>query len=96
MNDLSRPVAPKPRVSDPTSSTFELRSLALLRRYQRRRSEEITVVHGLTHGLHELFRARARPLVPLRNIGMNLVASMPVVTHFLARYAMGHTEEYTS
>jgi hypothetical protein len=35
MNDLSRPVAPKPRVSDPTSSTFELRSLALLRRYQR-------------------------------------------------------------
>lgn len=38
MNDLLRPVAPKPRVSDPTSNTFELRSLALLRRYQRAHS----------------------------------------------------------
>lgn len=82
----ARHVASPPDCGDPR----------LLRRYERRRSEEVTVVHGLTHGLHELFRARARPLVPLRNLGMNLVARMPVVTHFLARYAMGHTEEYKS
>lgn len=34
MHDRSRPVAPKPRVSDFTSTTFEQHSLALLRRYQ--------------------------------------------------------------
>lgn len=35
MHDLSHPFAPKPRVSDVTTTPFELRSLALLRRYQR-------------------------------------------------------------
>lgn len=44
MHDRSRLVAPKPRVSDFTSTAFELRSLALLRRYQSARTTRRQVV----------------------------------------------------
>lgn len=71
-----------PRQADPGE-------LAVLRRFERARAEEILALQVATHGLHRLFAARSAPLTWLRNVGMNLTRHTAVVRNALARYAMG-------
>jgi ubiquinone biosynthesis UbiH/UbiF/VisC/COQ6 family hydroxylase len=61
----------------------------LLARYQRVRREETVLVQNTTDALRRLFRARLPGLKPLRNIGMNLSDSLPVIKALLVRYALG-------
>jgi len=60
-----------------------------LRRYERTRSEEVFALQSATHGLQRLFLPHAAPLALLRNAGLNLVNTLPVVRDALVRYALG-------
>ncbi len=61
----------------------------LLRAYERTRIEEVVALQSLTHGLQRLFLPRAAPLSLLRNAGLNLVNTLPIVRDALVRYALG-------
>ncbi len=61
----------------------------LLRRYQRERREETVLMQTTTHALHQLFRETLPGIKPLRNLGMNLTNSLPIVKNLLVRYALG-------
>jgi 2-polyprenylphenol 6-hydroxylase len=62
--------------------------LALLRRYERARLEDVVALQGVTDGLHRLFGHRAPAIATLRNFGMNLTNALPVVKDTLVRYAL--------
>ena len=61
----------------------------LLRSYQRARREETLLLQSTTHTLHQLFREKLPGLKPLRNIGLTLTNSLPIVKNLLVRYAIG-------
>jgi ubiquinone biosynthesis UbiH/UbiF/VisC/COQ6 family hydroxylase len=62
--------------------------LALLRRYERARKEEVVTLQTVTDTLHDLFRPATGPLVRIRNFGLNLTNALPVVKDLLVRYAL--------
>jgi ubiquinone biosynthesis UbiH/UbiF/VisC/COQ6 family hydroxylase len=62
--------------------------LALLRGYERARKEEIVTLQTVTDSLHDLFGPASGPLAKLRNIGLNLTNTLPVVKNLLVRYAL--------
>ena len=62
--------------------------LSLLRRYERARKEEVVTLQTLTDSLHDLFGPSADSLKRLRNLGLNLTNSLPVVKDLLVRYAL--------
>jgi len=66
-----------------------LGDLRLLRRYERKRAEEVNALQLTTHALHELFRPAWPALSWLRNTGLNLTQGMPVIRNALVRYALG-------
>lgn len=61
----------------------------VLRRYERKRAEEVNALQLTTHALHELFRPEWPALSWLRNTGLNLTQRMPVLRNALVRYALG-------
>jgi 2-polyprenyl-6-methoxyphenol hydroxylase-like FAD-dependent oxidoreductase len=61
---------------------------SLLRRYERARKEEVVTLQTLTDSLHDLFGPSADSLKRLRNLGLNLTNSLPVVKDLLVRYAL--------
>ncbi len=61
---------------------------SLLRGFERTRKEEVVMLQTVTDGLQRLFGLRDGPLVSLRNIGLNLTNSLPVVKDALVRYAL--------
>lgn len=61
----------------------------LLRRYQRARREETVLLQYTTHTLRQIFREKLPGLKPLRNLGLNVTNSLPVVKNVLVRYALG-------
>jgi len=61
----------------------------LLRRYERARAEDILALRWVTDGLFRLFGADHRLAARIRNFGLNLTNSNPVVKTLLARRAMG-------
>jgi len=61
----------------------------LLRRYERARAEDILALRWVTDGLFRLFDANHRVAARIRNFGLNLTNSNPVVKTLLARRAMG-------
>jgi ubiquinone biosynthesis UbiH/UbiF/VisC/COQ6 family hydroxylase len=63
-------------------------SLAL-RRYERARAEDILALRWVTDGLFRLFDADHRVAARIRNFGLNLTNSNPVIKTLLARHAMG-------
>jgi len=67
----------------------DLGSERLLSRYQRARREETLLMQYTTDTLRRLFRERLPGLKPLRNIGMNLVNTVPLLKNLLVRYALG-------
>ena len=60
-----------------------------LRRYERARIEEVVALQSATHGLQRLFQPQNAALTMLRNSGLNLTNSVPVVRDALVRYALG-------
>lgn len=60
-----------------------------LRRYARARAEEVALLQWTTHGLQRLFRPRHPALSLVRNLGLNLTDSLPVLRNMLVRYALG-------
>lgn len=60
-----------------------------LRRHERARAEEVALLQWTTHGLQRLFRPQHPALSVLRNLGLNLTGSLPVVRNMLVRYALG-------
>ena len=72
-----------------TPAWQDIGSERLLRRYQRARREETVLVQNATHALHGLFREKLPGLKPLRNLGLNLINTLPVVKNVLVRYALG-------
>lgn len=63
--------------------------LAVLRRYERARKEEVLLLQTATDTLRRLFRSELPGARPLRNIGMNLTNRLPLLKNTLARYALG-------
>ncbi|MFZ2628795.1 MAG: UbiH/UbiF family hydroxylase [Rugosibacter sp.] len=62
--------------------------LALLRRFERSRKEQVVMLQTVTDGLQRLFGSRGGPLAGLRNLGLNLTNHLPVVKDILVRYAL--------
>ncbi|MFT3734632.1 MAG: UbiH/UbiF family hydroxylase [Rhodocyclaceae bacterium] len=63
--------------------------LSVLRQYERARVEEVAMLQGVTHGLHQLFGSQSAPLAWLRNAGMSLTGRLPFVRAAMTRYAAG-------
>jgi ubiquinone biosynthesis UbiH/UbiF/VisC/COQ6 family hydroxylase len=61
----------------------------LLRRYERARAEDILALRWVTDGLSRMFGADHRMVARIRNFGLNLTNSSPVIKTLLARRAMG-------
>lgn len=78
---LARVLAGKPEPMD-------CGDLALLRRYERARKEEVLALQGVTDSLHRLFSPDWAPLSLLRNAGLNLTNRLPVLKDVLIRYAL--------
>ena len=64
-------------------------ALALLRRYERARREDILVMTAATHGLQRLFNQAGTPLAWVRNLGLNLTDRLPPLKSLLVRRALG-------
>jgi ubiquinone biosynthesis UbiH/UbiF/VisC/COQ6 family hydroxylase len=62
--------------------------IAVLRGYARSRAEEPFLLQYATHGLNRLFGTRLPFVSQLRNVGLNLIARLPVVSNALVRYAI--------
>ncbi|MCF8179465.1 MAG: UbiH/UbiF family hydroxylase [Sulfuritalea sp.] len=62
--------------------------LGLLRGYERARKEEVVTLQTVTDSLHDLFQPAGARLTRLRNIGLNLSNTLPVVKDLLVRYAL--------
>lgn len=60
----------------------------LLRRFERARAEDILAMRLLTDGLQRLFGSQSSSIARLRNLGLNLTDSLPVLKGMLARRAM--------
>ncbi len=61
---------------------------ALLRGYERARKEDVVTLQTMTDSLHDLFGPSAGSLTRLRNFGLNLTNTLPVVKSLLVRYAL--------
>jgi ubiquinone biosynthesis UbiH/UbiF/VisC/COQ6 family hydroxylase len=66
----------------------ECGDLALLRRYERARKEKVVALQTVTDSLHDLFGPAAGSLTRLRNFGLNLTNTLPVIKDLLVRYAL--------
>lgn len=64
-------------------------SRALLRRYERARSEDVLAMTAATHGLQRLFNNSVLPLAWLRNLGLNLTDRLLPLKALLVRRALG-------
>jgi 2-polyprenylphenol 6-hydroxylase len=60
----------------------------LLRRYERSRAEPILAMEAVVEGLFRLFGAENAAVAKLRNTGLNLADSLPVLKNILMRQAM--------
>ncbi len=63
--------------------------LRVLRRYERWRRSENSLVMGVTDGLKRLFGAKDMTVAGLRRAGLSLVAGQPALRRTLARRALG-------
>ncbi|MEC5398068.1 UbiH/UbiF family hydroxylase [Uliginosibacterium sp. H1] len=63
--------------------------VAVLRRYVRKRAEEVMLVQTVTDGMQKLFEQDMAPLGVLRNLGMSVAGRLPVLRAAMVRYAAG-------
>ena len=62
--------------------------VALLRRYERARKEDVLSMQLATDGLQKLFASRAVWLSHTRNLGMRIVESQPFIKNLLVKHAV--------
>ncbi len=62
--------------------------LSLLRRYQRTRREDVSAMIAVTDGLQRLFSSRSPGVATLRNLGLSLTGSVPMIRRALAQHAL--------
>ena len=62
--------------------------VALLRRYERARKEDVLSMQLATDGLQKLFASRAVWLSRTRNLGMRIVESQPFIKNLLVKHAV--------
>jgi ubiquinone biosynthesis UbiH/UbiF/VisC/COQ6 family hydroxylase len=62
--------------------------IALLRQYERERSEDILAMRAAVHGLHSLFGAASPVARAMRNSGLNFADRIPVLKNALLRHAL--------
>jgi ubiquinone biosynthesis UbiH/UbiF/VisC/COQ6 family hydroxylase len=62
--------------------------IRLLRRYERARAEDILALAWVTDGLQKLFAAPGGAAAKLRNAGLNLTNTLPVLKNLLIRRAL--------
>jgi len=62
--------------------------LSLLRRYERKRKEDIYTMQATTYGLKYLFNNDVSPLRSLRNVGMDLTNRITPLKKMLMRHAL--------
>jgi 2-polyprenyl-6-methoxyphenol hydroxylase-like FAD-dependent oxidoreductase len=62
---------------------------SVLRSFERKRAEDILAMRWVTDGLHWLFGVKHPVAARLRNAGLNLTNSIPVIKTLLARRAIG-------
>ncbi|MES2562783.1 MAG: UbiH/UbiF family hydroxylase [Pseudomonadota bacterium] len=67
---------------------YDCGDYALLRRYERARAEDIAALELTTDGLEKLFGTQAVWMATLRNLGLTLVDSQPLVKAALVRRAV--------
>jgi 2-polyprenyl-6-methoxyphenol hydroxylase-like FAD-dependent oxidoreductase len=79
---LARAVLQREQFRDPGE-------IRLLRRYERARAEDILALAWVTDGLQRLFAAPGAGAAKLRNTGLNLTNSLPVLKNLLVRRALG-------
>jgi 2-polyprenylphenol 6-hydroxylase len=79
---LARAVLQREQFRDPGE-------IRLLRRYERGRAEDILALAWVTDGLQRLFAAPGAGAAKLRNTGLNLTNSLPVLKNLLVRRALG-------
>jgi 2-polyprenyl-6-methoxyphenol hydroxylase-like FAD-dependent oxidoreductase len=79
---LARAVLQREQFRDPGE-------IRLLRRYERARAEDILALAWVTDGLQRLFAAPGAGAAKLRNAGLNLTDSLPVLKNLLVRRALG-------
>ena len=63
--------------------------IRLLRRYERARAEDILALTAVTDGLQRLFSVPGGAASMLRNAGLNLTNTLPVLKNLLIRRALG-------
>ena len=61
----------------------------VLARYARLRKEDVLLMQIATDGLERLFAVELEPLSVARNLGLNLVNSLPVLKRMLISHALG-------
>lgn len=61
---------------------------ALLRHFERMRKEEVVTLQSATHSLQKLFTPAWRPLSLVRNAGLNVTNTLPMIKDVLVRYAI--------
>ena len=76
-------------VLGPTGARADPGQRLLLRRYERRRAEDILAMRWATDGLARLFGSQVPGARPLRNAGLNLVDRLPVLKTMLVSNAVG-------
>jgi 2-polyprenyl-6-methoxyphenol hydroxylase-like FAD-dependent oxidoreductase len=59
----------------------------MLRRFERSRAEDILALDWVTNGLFRLFGTKHAMIRRIRNLGLNLTNSNPVIKTLLARRA---------
>jgi 2-polyprenyl-6-methoxyphenol hydroxylase-like FAD-dependent oxidoreductase len=67
----------------------DLGDLVLLRRYERARREDIGALMMATDGLQRLFSVPGTVTRAVRNMGMALVGSQPLIKRWLVAAALG-------
>jgi ubiquinone biosynthesis UbiH/UbiF/VisC/COQ6 family hydroxylase len=63
-------------------------SLALLRRHERARREDVLSMMAVTDGLQRLFSSRLPGVGALRNLGLSLTGQLPLIRRALAQHAL--------
>ena len=59
----------------------------VLRRYERARKAALLEMHLVTHGLQRLFSSQRPAVRTLRNLGLNLIGQLPVISRLLVQRA---------
>jgi len=68
---------------------FDINSREMLRRYERRRRGQVSLMMQSMRGFQQLYATKNADLIGLRNLGVKLVNNMSPIKHQVLKHAMG-------